>query len=199
MMPTALMPGALLPNAETAPFWLLFGVFFGIAALRTQVTYWLARVATNQVLNRSKPTGRVMTRVHAWLGGGSADRGVTAINRWGVLMVPASFLMVGSKTIINAAAGVTRMPFGKYLPAMIVGCSLHATIYATVGWAAWTSALAAAAGSPWAIAAVIALLTLLVVAVMYRRRRRATVPGLPNVSEPPEVTTATEAGDTSDN
>ncbi len=185
MMPTALLPGALLPDAETAPFWLLFGVFFGIAALRTQITYWLARVATNQLLDRSKPRGRIMARVHAWLSGGSTDRGVAAINRWGVLMVPASFLMVGSKTIINAAAGVTRMPFAKYLPAMIVGCSLHATIYATVGWAAWTSALAATAGSPWAIAAITALVVLLGLAIVYRRRRRASVPGVPDSEKVP--------------
>lgn len=184
MMPTAVVSGGLLPDAETAPFWLLFAVFFGIAALRTQVTYWLARVATNQLLNRSKPSGRIMTRVHAWLSGGSADRGVAAINRWGVLMVPASFLMVGSKTIINAAAGVTRMSFAKYLPAMIIGCSLHATIYATVGWAAWTSALAAAAGSPWALAGVVGLVVLLFVAVLYRRRRRTSAQSTAAAAEP---------------
>ena len=167
-----MLPAGLLPDPDTTPFWGLFIVFFSIAALRTQITYWAARIATTQLLTRTAPSGRLMATMHAWLKGGSADRGVAALNRWGVVVVPLSFLMPGSKTIINAAAGVTRMPFVKYLPAMLVGCTLHATIYASVGWAAWTSAAAAAVGSPWAIAVLVVLFGAAIVVVIHIRRRK---------------------------
>lgn len=104
--------------------------------------------------------------------GPSAARGIAAINRWGVLAVPLSFFTIGFKTIVNGAAGLTSMPFRRYLPAMLLGCTIHATIYATVGWAAWEAALAAAAGSPWGIAVLTALL-LGSGALVVRSRRRA--------------------------
>ena len=103
--------------------------------------------------------------------------GVAAIHRWGVAIVPASYLLPGTKTVVNTAAGVTRMPFARYLPAMILGCAAHGVIYATIGWAAWTSLVAAFAGSPWGLAALLALAAIAVVHVRRRARRRAAQTG----------------------
>ncbi len=138
------MPDAL----DGAPFAALFAFFFAIAFVRTQATYWIARLVTTWTLDRTRPVKPWVARVHAWLSGRSAARGIETVRRWGVLAVPASFLATGTKTVINAAAGVVRMPFGRYLAAMTLGCMVHATIYATVGWAVWTAAFAAATGSP---------------------------------------------------
>ncbi|MGQ7295519.1 hypothetical protein [Quadrisphaera sp. KR29] len=164
---------------DGAPFWALFAFFFAVVLVRTQATYWLARLAAawsagEGPARRGRP--RWVLRAGGWLQRASAGRGVRAVQRWGLLAVPASFLATGTKTAVNGAAGLLRMPFGRYTAAMVVGCLLHATIYATVGWAAWTAALSAATGSPWGAVA-LALLAALVVVVVVRRlpRRRSGV------------------------
>jgi membrane protein DedA with SNARE-associated domain len=162
-----------VPDAlDGAPFAALFAFFFAIAFVRTQATYWIARLVTTWTLDRTRPVKPWVARVHAWLSGRSAARGIETVRRWGVLAVPASFLATGTKTVVNAAAGVVRMPFGRYLAAMTLGCAIHATIYATVGWAVWTAAFAAATGSPWGVAALVLLVLALVVGVVVTVRRR---------------------------
>ncbi|MFF2830662.1 DedA family protein [Cellulosimicrobium cellulans] len=163
------MPDAL----DGAPFAALFAFFFAIAFVRTQATYWIARLVTTWTLDRTRPVKPWVARVHAWLSGRSAARGIETVRRWGVLAVPVSFLATGTKTVVNAAAGVVRMPFGRYLAAMTLGCAIHATIYATVGWAVWTAAFAAATGSPWGVAALVLLALAVAVGVVVVVRRRA--------------------------
>lgn len=163
------MPAAL----DGAPFAALFAFFFAIAFVRTQATYWIARLVTTWTLDRTRPVKPWVARVHAWLSGRSAARGIETVRRWGVLAVPVSFLATGTKTVVNAAAGVVRMPFGRYLAAMTLGCAVHATIYATVGWAVWTAAFAAATGSPWGVAALVLVVLAVVVGAVVMVRRRA--------------------------
>ena len=163
-------------DLDGAPFFAIFGFFFTIVCLRSQATYWIARLVVAQTMGRPAPKNRVLARAQVWSQGPSAARGIAALNRWGALAVTASFLTVGFKTVVNASAGLTRMPFARYLPAMLVGCVIHSTIYATVGWAAWEAALAAAAGSPWGIAVLLGLVLAAALAVARRRsaRRRST-------------------------
>jgi len=159
---------------ESAPFAAIFAFFFAVAFVRTQATYWVARVVATQTLERTTPSNRLLAQAQAWSTTPAAQRGVATVNRWGVLAVPLSFCAVGTKTVVNGAAGLTRMPFlTRYLPALVVGCLVHATIYATIGWAAWTAAIAAATGSPWGLAAVLGALVLVVVALATALRRRA--------------------------
>ena len=68
-----------------------------------------------------------------------------------------SFLTVGFQTVVNAAAGLIRMPWLRYTVAMLIGCAAWAAIYATVGIAAFEASLALAARSPWALVAVLAV------------------------------------------
>lgn len=168
-----------MPDLDGAPFLAIFGFFFTIVCVRSQATYWLARLVVVQTLGRPAPKNRALARAQVWAQGPSAARGIAALNRWGVLAVTVSFLTVGFKTVVNAAAGMTRMPFGRYLPAMLVGCVIHSTIYATVGWAAWEAALAAAAGSPWGIAVLLGLALAAALALAGARRsarRRSDLP-----------------------
>lgn len=163
---------------DGAPFWALFAFFFAVAAVRTQATYWLARVVAAwsapdaSAGERSARRPRWVLRAGGWLRRASSGRGVRAVQRWGLFAVPASFLATGTKTAVNGAAGLLRMPYGRYTAAMLVGCALHATIYATVGWAAWTAALSAATGSAWG-AAVLTALAAVVVVLGVRTARRA--------------------------
>jgi membrane protein DedA with SNARE-associated domain len=156
-----------------APFIAIFVFFFTVVFVRTQATYWLTRLVATQALTRIQPRNRVMVRAKAWSTSESAERGIATLNRWGIIAVPLSFCAFGTKTVINGAAGLTRMPYGRYLPAMVVGCLIHATIYATIGWAAWSAALSAAAGSPWGVAALILVVIAAVLAVVAIRRRQS--------------------------
>jgi membrane protein DedA with SNARE-associated domain len=162
-----------MPDLDGAPFVAIFCFFFAVVTVRTQATYWLARLVVTQAVGRPDRTHPALVRARAWAHSPSAARGVAALNRWGVVAVPLSFFTVGLKTIVNGAAGLIQMPFRRYLPAMLLGCLAHATIYATVGWAAWEAAVAAAAGSPWGIAALALLLVGAVTLVVAARRRAA--------------------------
>ena len=179
------MPDSL----QGASFWPLFAFFFGIVLFRTQVTYWIARLVTRWSLDHTRPRRAWVSRVHGWLQSEGTARGLHSVERWGLVAVPLSFLATGTKTVVNAAAGVVAMPFGRYLPAMLVGCAVHATIYATIGWAAWSAALAAATGSPWGIAVIVFALIAAIVAVAVRirtrRRRAAVIMDVPTPAELP--------------
>nr|WP_250648910.1 MULTISPECIES: hypothetical protein [unclassified Actinomyces] len=86
--------------------------------------------------------------------------------RWGVIAVPLSFMTIGVQSFVQLWAGVTLMPLRRYLPAVMLGAAIWATIYATVGlavFAAWFGA-----GGGWAVAVVVAVAALLV----WRRSRQ---------------------------
>lgn len=155
---------------DGASFWPLFVFFAAIAWIRTLVTYLVARFVTTWTVGRPTSDHRVLARIQAWLTGPSAERGTQVLARWGLVAIPASFLMTGTKTIVNGAAGILRVPFGRYLAMMTLGALIHGTIYATIGWAAWTAALAAATGSPAGVAALASLIVVIVVVVLLHRR-----------------------------
>ncbi len=98
-------------------------------------------------------------------------RAIEALNRWGLPVVTVSFLTIGFQTVVNAAAGLTRMPWLRYTLAMLIGCAAWAAIYATVGIAAFEASLALAARSPWALVAVLLVVLGAVVAVIVLRGR----------------------------
>lgn len=152
----------------------LFLFFFCVVFFRTQVTYWLARYVSYLSVNKLEVKNARLRKVTDWIRVSGEGKGVRAIDKWGVLAVFFSFFMTGTKTVVNAGAGLAQMRFIVYIGPMIAGCIAHGVIYATIGWAAWMTALRAAAGSPWIAAAL-----LLVVAALLcwwgRRRRRARI------------------------
>lgn len=119
---------ARLPAVSTIeglPFPLAFGVLFAIVLLRANATYWIGRAAES---------GAERTRLSRSLGSPEFRRAQGFVSRWGAPIVTASFLTVGIQTLINLAAGVSRMPLRRYLPAVTLGCSLWALLYATLGF-----------------------------------------------------------------
>ncbi|ROS73675.1 DedA family protein [Cellulomonas sp. PhB143] len=165
-----------MPQTLDEPrYWPFFVFFLAFGLVRTLATYWAGRRAATWARDRSAPDGKVIGWVHAWLTSPDGNRGTRTIERWGVLGVLGSFVVPGACTVVNAAAGVARMPLRRYLPTMIVGCVLHALLYATAGWAAWQAALAAAAGAQWGTVVLVLLLlaALTAVAVRLVQRRRA--------------------------
>ena len=153
------------------PFWLVFAFLYSGATIRGQATYWAGRIVTEQALRRVHPTSGWRLRAYEWLQGDGTRRGIEAIRRWGLIVVPFSYLTVGFQTMVNAAAGVLRIHWAKFSLAQVPGALAWAVIYSTIGFAVWEAALAAAAGSPWGVAVLSAIVVAIVTGVLVRRRR----------------------------
>ncbi|MFV0451075.1 MAG: DedA family protein [Propioniciclava sp.] len=113
------------PTQWDAPLPIIIGALFCIVMARANATYWAGRLITR---------GAARTRASAVLDSPGYQRTVDRLNRWGAPVVTLSFLTVGVQTMVNMAAGATRMPLRRYLPAVIVGCIIWALIYGTVGF-----------------------------------------------------------------
>lgn len=146
------------------PFAVAVAALFCIVLLRAQGTYWLGRAVAAGATSRPS--------VRRFAEGPSAVRAIALLHRWGPIAVTLSFFTVGMQTVINAAAGLVRMPWLRYTLFMIPGCIAWAFIYATIGLAAFLAVVSAAAGSPWGIAATAGILAAIVLAVVVWRRRR---------------------------
>lgn len=157
----------------TVPFWLAFVALFFGAMARGQLVYWVGRVATEQTLRRTHPEGGWQRRMHDWLQAGGADPGVRALRRWGLVMVPLCYLTIGFQSMVQAGAGILRIELWKYTLAQIPGALAWATIYATIGFAAWEAVMSAVAGSPLGLAAILAVVLVIVLTIVFLRRRRA--------------------------
>lgn len=146
---------------EGRSFAVTVAILFVIVLLRAQATYWAGRSVGNGI--RRTAAGRRMN-------GPRTQRAIASLHRWGPPLITVSFLTVGFQTVVNAAAGLTRMRWGRYTAAMLPGCVLWALLYGTVGFAAFT-ALFTLTG-PWQWAALGAILALAVAGVAIRRHAR---------------------------
>lgn len=159
-----------LPDGSGPTVW---AVFLVVVFLRAQATYWLARWLTQQALDHTRPTSGFAHRLHAWLDGSSARRGVDALRRWGTIAVPLSFLTVGAQTVVNAGAGVIRMPAWRYTLAMLPGCAAWALVWTTIGMSAFYAAVGSGLSTAWGIAATaVVVLAAAAFGGLLRRRRR---------------------------
>ncbi|TDD67103.1 DedA family protein [Jiangella aurantiaca] len=146
------------------PLWLGVAVMFCIVVARAQATYWLGRAAG---------TGIARSRWGDRLGRDRLARAEHVVARYGPAAVTLSFLTIGVQTAVNAVAGATRMPFGRYLAAMLVGSALWAVIWTVGGLGVIWGAVTVASASPLAAAAVVLTALALAAGVVGYRRRRA--------------------------
>ncbi len=149
---------------EGKPFAITVAVLFCIVLVRAQATYWLGRGVRAGVLH---------SRLAAKVTGPRTTRATVALQRWGPPLVTLSFFTVGVQTVVNAGAGLIRMPYLRYTVAMMIGCLAWALIFATVGIAAFEASLALAARSPWMLAGVIVVVVAAAAAFVVVRRRRS--------------------------
>jgi membrane protein DedA with SNARE-associated domain len=169
-------------------FWVTLALLFAVALLRGQATYGLARWLTHQTLRHTHPTGGWAAATHRWLNGEGTARGRAALQRWGLVVVPLSYLTVGFQTLVLTAAGVTRIRWAWFTLAQLPGAMAWALIYATIGFAVWQAGLAAAAGSPLALVA-FAAIALVYAATLVSRRRRARATARGSNEDPPGLGT----------
>jgi membrane protein DedA with SNARE-associated domain len=170
------------PTAWDVPYPVVVAALFGIVMVRANATYWLGRAAA---------AGTERSRVGRLMRAPGYARAVRALHRWGPPVVSVSFLTVGFQTLVNLAAGATRMPLRRYLPSVTVGCILWGFLYATVGFAGFEAVALLYQRSPTlAVAAVVAAaggLAIFVIASLRRRKREdvaAAVLADGGVSEP---------------
>lgn len=98
-------------------------------------------------------------------------RAERVVARFGAPAVTLSFLTVGVQSAINTAAGVLRMPLRRFVPALLVGAAIWATIYVTVGLAVLYAVLGRL-DPVWAGAAVLAVVAVGGLTWWVRRRTR---------------------------
>lgn len=115
----------MIPSEWGWPFGLVFAALFAIVMTRANATYWVGR-ALRKGSDRSRLAA--VTRRPGY------RRVEAALQRWGAPVVSLCFLTIGVQTMVNVAAGATRMPLRRYLPAVTIGSVLWALIYSTVGF-----------------------------------------------------------------
>ena len=146
--------------------WPVLGIYlfflFGAVA-RSQALYWLGRGVAAGVL-RSRWGERLDSE--------AVHRAVRAIERWGMPIIPLTFLTVGFQSAVQSAAGLVRIGWLRYSLWSIPGALVWAVVWAGGGMAALAGALALAAESPWALAAALVLVVGAVTFLVLRTRRR---------------------------
>jgi membrane protein DedA with SNARE-associated domain len=142
---------AVMDEIRSWPFLWAWLVLFAIVLLRAGATYGLGRLVAAGVVTRWAPGERV-------------QRAVDRVHRWGPPVVALSFLTVGAQSAVNAAAGLARMPVPRYLLGLVPGAAIWATVWSTVGFAAFYAAVELSEGRPGSLAVV--LVTALVIAAL---------------------------------
>lgn len=151
------------PTQWGAPFPVVVAALFVIVLVRSNGTYWLGRLVAG---------GAQRTRAARWMASARYRRAEDRINRWGAPAVSLSFLTIGVQTLINLAAGATRMPLARYIPATVVGSVLWAFLYGTVGFVGFEALAMLWQHSPVvAMAAAVVALVALVWFIVWQARR----------------------------
>lgn len=148
---------------ESWPFVWLYLFFVLGAALRSQALYWLGRGAA---------AGALRSRWADRLDGPRVRRAVRLIERWGMPVVPLSFLTVGLQSAVHGASGLLRLHWLRYTLWSVPGWLVWALVWTGGGTAAVYGSAALAARSPWALAGVATVVAASAVVLVVRRRRR---------------------------
>lgn len=112
------------PTQWNVPFPVIVAALFVIVCCRAGGTYWLGRLASE---------GARRTRLARLMESPRYQHATTRVNEYGAPIVAVSFLTIGFQTLANLAAGASRMPLARYLPALAVGGVMWALMYATIG------------------------------------------------------------------
>jgi membrane protein DedA with SNARE-associated domain len=160
------MPDQAAALIDGWPFAWIYVFFVAGVALRSQSLYWLGRGVT---------AGAVRTRWAVLLEGARTQRAVGTIERWGMPVVPLSFLTVGLQSAVHGACGLLRLRWLRYTLWSVPGWLVWALVWAGGGTAALWAAVELATRSPWTLgAALVALAAGAGVVLLAIRRRRAT-------------------------
>lgn len=153
------------------PFWLVWILLYLGATLRGQATYWIGRGVRSGALRGNTGPGwwrRTRDRINSM----DTGRARVILDRVGILAIPLAYLTVGLQSAIIVTAGLTHIGWGRFSLAQIPGAVAWATIYSTIGFAAWAGMFRALAGEWWPLVLLVVALIIIVAVVAYRRRRQ---------------------------
>ena len=145
------------------PYPLAVATLFVIVMLRANGTYWVGR---------GLRSGAGRTRLSRLVESPGYLRAERLVARWGAPVVALCFLTVGVQTMVNLAAGATRMPLRRYLPAVTIGGIIWAFIYATIGFVTIEALILVYRVSPLAFVALVLVLLALVAWLIWLNVRR---------------------------
>ncbi|MDR2975508.1 MAG: hypothetical protein LBV00_12520 [Propionibacteriaceae bacterium] len=137
----------------------------GVAAVRSQSTYWVGRGIRAGIIR----TG--------WARRISEDKTARArqqLERWGWPLIPLSFLTIGLQTAINVSAGLIGWRWLWYTIAAIPGWIMWGCVYAAGGLAVFVALAALAARSPWLVVLTVFVVVAAIVVLILARRRRTS-------------------------
>ena len=118
--------------------------FWGLAVIRATVTF---------TLGRGIAAGADHTALRRYMSGPVYERAMHFADRWGPWAIPFCFLTVGIQTAVIGSAGMARMRWIRFLPAMALGTLIWGIIYGTVGMAVVWAVITAMLMNPWTIPA----------------------------------------------
>ena len=150
------------------PFWVVYLAAFAIVMVRAQATYWAGRGVAR---------GTASGRMAQLLSGPRATAVVDRVNRWGPPAITLSFFTIGVQTLVNLAAGYLRMPYPRYLVALVLGCAVWAGIWTTIGSAVVNAAIVLGLTHPVTLTVLGLGFAALVAWVAIRLSRRAPADG----------------------
>ena len=113
------------PLSWSFPIVVTWLILFGIILARAGGTFLLGRLARRGI--------RKIDRIDKIMAGPKYRKAESKIEQFGAPVIVLSFLMIGVQTVLNLAAGTSGMSYRRYIPALVVGGSMWALIYSTVG------------------------------------------------------------------
>lgn len=164
--------------------------FWSLAIIRSTTTY---------ALGRGIAAGAQHTTLRRYLSGPVYLRAMRFVDRWGPWAVPFCFMTVGIQTAVIGTAGITRMRWRRFIPAMLLGSLIWGVIYGTVGMAVVWAVITTALASPWAAVALVLALAGVVVLILWhtggmarlrasRAQRRARAAASRQAGDQPDTT-----------
>lgn len=153
-------------------FELAFLTLLVIIFLRAQATYWLGRLGATWASNGTAGQTGWKGKVNSWLDHTAVAGGLSAVERWGLIIIPLSFFTWGFQTVVNAAAGVMRLQWWLYTLVAFPGYLAWAGLYSTIGMAALRAVSAASEQRNIFALGTLLVAALCIVFVVVRRQRR---------------------------
>lgn len=151
--------GDVIESMRSWPwFWAWCG-FFVVAVLRAGGTYLIGRAINAGLIRVKTPRPRIREAMER-------------VGRWGAPAVSLSFLTVGVQTMVNLAAGLIAMRPVHYLAGLAVGAAAWATIWSTIGMAAFYAVLGGLRGEAGTVAVALGVLVVAGVGYVLMRRRQ---------------------------
>ncbi len=128
------------------PFVWIYLFFVAGACARSQAMYWIGRGATE---------GAVRTRFSRLLDSRHMGMAKKAVERWGMPVIPLSFLTIGLQSAVQVTIGLLRVGWLRFTLWSIPGWLVWALIYATGGTVALWAIIELAMHSPWLLVALV--------------------------------------------